>query len=645
METPFQNNSIFFVDVDKVLPNPFQPRLEFDNAQLESLSESIRMYGVLQPLVVTRKEVFTEEGGMTAQYELIAGERRLRASKLAGMKEVPVVIRSAEQTDQEKLELAIIENLQREDLNPVDRAKAFRLLADDFKLKHAEIGKRVGKSREYVSNSLRLLALPEEMLAALTVKKISEGHARSLLMVGDRPEEQMTLFKEIMLKGLTVRHAEKIARRVAYDKVRKKSRVIDPHVVEVEEEMSEALGTRVHIERKAVGGKIQIDFFSEDDLSKILEVLKQHEGDIVQDEKDPQANMNSFIEQSGGLAAATGMVFEKEQEEAEAQETTVEKEVEDSSFSISEIVSSEKIPEVSASETVLSEEKPLVEPGVKNQESDPVSDSEKEEKETIKPFSYSEVMARPDEPEPDVVAQAVEEEKTGKEEVENRESEEENQGLDSQSQDKAPVPQQEEFSTPLDQGVILPEVPQHESLTTLRDSESQNFNQQTEVEDVIDQDLSQNNQQGGDALKDKPVEKAYQEERQELAEEGIEILGDETPVVDLNAPVQEDSSQTAYSEKPVDYSDQGAPQEYTIKQEEILENKVNPENIQVQSVVQDAQQPLPSGESVQSAAESHPGDLYTNLSSQTPQDQTDPSGEVATPHYGNQSEDEHLYKV
>ncbi len=171
MQTPFQNNSIFFVDVNKIQPNPFQPRLEFDNAQLESLSESIRMYGILQPLVVTRKEVFTEEGGMTAQYELIAGERRLRASKLAGLKEVPVVIRSAEQTDQEKLELAIIENLQREDLNPVDRAKAFRLLADDFKLKHAEIGKRVGKSREYVSNSLRLLALPEEILAALTVKK------------------------------------------------------------------------------------------------------------------------------------------------------------------------------------------------------------------------------------------------------------------------------------------------------------------------------------------------------------------------------------------------------------------------------------------------------------------------------------------
>ncbi len=327
METPFQNNSIFFVDVHKIKPNPFQPRIEFDDEQLESLSESIRMYGVLQPLVVTRKEVFTEEGGMAVEYELIAGERRLRASKLAGMKEVPVVIRSQEQTDQEKLELAIIENLQREDLNPVDRAKAFRLLADKFNLKHAEIGKRVGKSREYVSNSLRLLALPEDMLAALTVRKISEGHARSLLTLGDRPEEQQTLFKEIMLKGLTVRQAEKIARRVAYDKVRKKGRVIDPHTVEVEEEISEVLGTRVHIERKAVGGKIEIDFFSEDDLSKILEVLKHHESELGGDTKDPQAKMNAFIEQSGGLSAATGMVFEKKKEIADAQETSVKEEL------------------------------------------------------------------------------------------------------------------------------------------------------------------------------------------------------------------------------------------------------------------------------------------------------------------------------
>lgn len=324
MKSNFQDNSIYFVEVGKIQPNPFQPRREFDPAQLDSLSDSIRMYGVLQPLVVTRKEVFSEDGGMSTEYELIAGERRLRASRLAGLREVPVIIRSDEQSDREKLEVAIIENLQREDLNPVDRAIAFRQLVDEFKLKHAEVAKKVGKSREYVSNSMRILALPEEMLQAITDKKISEGHARTLLMLSDRPEEQMVLFKEIVLKKLTVRAAEKIARRVAYDKVRKKERTIDPHTVEVEEEISESLGTRVHIERKAVGGKIEIDFFSEEDLAHILRILKDKE--IEGGPKSVDEKMNNFVEQSGGLAAATNLIFEKEKEQ-DPEPTTVSDEV------------------------------------------------------------------------------------------------------------------------------------------------------------------------------------------------------------------------------------------------------------------------------------------------------------------------------
>lgn len=324
MQSNFKDNSIYFVETDKITPNPFQPRREFDKAQLDSLSDSIRMYGVLQPLVVTRKEVFSDDGGMSTEYELIAGERRLRASKLAGLREVPVIIRSDEQSDREKLEVAIIENLQREDLNPVDRAIAFRQLVDEFKLKHAEVAKKVGKSREYVSNSMRILALPEEMLQAITDKKMTEGHARTLLMLSDRPEEQQVLFKEILLKKLTVRAAEKIARRVAYDKVRKKERAIDPHTVEVEEEISETLGTRVHIERKAVGGKIEIDFFSEEDLEHILKVLKEKELDDAPKEVDEK--MNNFVQQSGGLAAATNLVFEKEKEN-DPEPTTVKKEV------------------------------------------------------------------------------------------------------------------------------------------------------------------------------------------------------------------------------------------------------------------------------------------------------------------------------
>lgn len=271
----FHNNAVYFIGVDKVFPNPFQPRKDFDEERLKELSDSIRMYGVLQPLVVTRKEVTKEDGGLATEYELIAGERRLRASKLAGLREVPALIRSTEDDDRVKLELAIIENLQREDLNPVDRARAFAQLANTFNFKHAEIGKKVGRSREYVSNTIRLLLLPEDMLNALSARKISEGHTRPLLMLCDRPEEQKTLFREIILKKMTVREAEKISRKIAYDKVRKKGRMFDPQIIEMEQQAEEMLGTRVHIEPgDKDGGRIRIDYFSDDDLRKILAFIR-----------------------------------------------------------------------------------------------------------------------------------------------------------------------------------------------------------------------------------------------------------------------------------------------------------------------------------------------------------------------------------
>ncbi|MFA6446140.1 MAG: ParB/RepB/Spo0J family partition protein, partial [Candidatus Paceibacterota bacterium] len=143
----FLNNAIFWVEVEKIRPNPFQPRKEFDEARLRDLADSIRMYGVLQPLVVTRKEFQKEDGGLGVEYELISGERRLRASKLAGIPQVPVLIRSSEESDRVKLELAIIENLQREDLNSVDRAHSFERLVKEFNLTHADIGRKMGKSR------------------------------------------------------------------------------------------------------------------------------------------------------------------------------------------------------------------------------------------------------------------------------------------------------------------------------------------------------------------------------------------------------------------------------------------------------------------------------------------------------------------
>lgn len=264
-------DSIFWVEVDRIHPNPFQPRKTFDEAALSSLAESIRQYGVLQPLTVTRKERVVPEKGIVVEYELIAGERRLRASKIAGIREVPVVIRSGEDDDRIKLELAIIENLQREDLNPMDRALAFNRLATEFGLKHVDIGKRMGKSREYVSNTLRILALPQEMQDALRNGDISEGHTRPLLMLADRTEEQKTLFHEIVLKKLTVRDSEQLARRVAVDRVRKTD--LTPELLLLERELTDALGTRVRIEKKEQGGKLLIDFFSADDLAQIRRLI------------------------------------------------------------------------------------------------------------------------------------------------------------------------------------------------------------------------------------------------------------------------------------------------------------------------------------------------------------------------------------
>lgn len=271
------SNSIFFIDVDKIDPNPYQPRKEFEDAPLRDLSDSIRQYGVLQPLTVSRVEFEREDGmGMETRYELIAGERRLRASKLAGVKQVPVIIREGDDSKM-KLELAIIENLQREDLNPVDRARAFMRLIDEFKFTHAEVGRKMGKSREYVSNSLRILQMSQEILDALQAGQINEGHTRPLMMLSTRLEEQNTLFKEIVYKKLSVREAERIARRIAVDRVRKRELLPDANVMSIEDELEEHLGTRVHIQRKADGGKITIDFFSDADLEEILQLLKSKE--------------------------------------------------------------------------------------------------------------------------------------------------------------------------------------------------------------------------------------------------------------------------------------------------------------------------------------------------------------------------------
>lgn len=268
---PTRYDSIYWVAVDKIKPNPFQPRKEFNEDALKSLAESIRQYGLLQPLTVTRKDVERPDGGLESEYELIAGERRLRAAKLIGLKELPVVIREGE-SDLTKLELAIIENLQREDLNAIDRAKAIKQLIDEFGISQSEAAAKIGKSREYVSNSLRLLTLPEDMQNAIIGKEITEGHARALLALNDRPQERETLFKEIILKRLPVRQAERIARSIAQERVRKYHRK-PPEMVEIEKSLTEQLGTRVIIETNAEGGRLLIDFFSSEDLTHLVDAL------------------------------------------------------------------------------------------------------------------------------------------------------------------------------------------------------------------------------------------------------------------------------------------------------------------------------------------------------------------------------------
>ncbi|OHA93141.1 MAG: hypothetical protein A3E02_02640 [Candidatus Zambryskibacteria bacterium RIFCSPHIGHO2_12_FULL_38_34] len=273
----FYQDSIFWVDVNKIKPNPFQPRHEFDEDSMRALADSIKQYGVLQALVVTRKEIIKDDG-LGVEYELIAGERRLRASKIAGLSQVPVIIRVGEGDDNKddlmKLELAIIENVQREDLNPVERARAFKKLTEQFGFKHHQIAQKIGKSRVYVSNTMRILDLPEEILIAVSEGKINEGHTRPLLMLIDRPEEQRVLFQDIILRKMNVRDAELAARKIAIERVRKFNASVDPEICALEEKFTESLGTRVKIEKKENGSKLIIEFFSNNDLEDILNMLK-----------------------------------------------------------------------------------------------------------------------------------------------------------------------------------------------------------------------------------------------------------------------------------------------------------------------------------------------------------------------------------
>jgi len=263
--TLFFSDSIFWIETGKINPNPFQPRKEFDEARLKDLAESIRQYGVLQPIVVTRKEVQKEDGGIVVEYELISGERRLRAAKIAGLNEVPVLLRSAK--DLEKLELSLIENIQRQDLNPIEKAESYKKLTEEFGLTHDEAAKRLGISRAQFSNFLRLLNLPDNVQKGLAENKISLGQAKVLLEVKDDNKREQ-IYRQAAATGMTVEDTKKQVDKVkvhAYIREIKK----DPQIRDWEIKMQEKLNTKVSIRRRGSwGGIIEIEYYSEEEIGE-----------------------------------------------------------------------------------------------------------------------------------------------------------------------------------------------------------------------------------------------------------------------------------------------------------------------------------------------------------------------------------------
>lgn len=259
------------VDIDLIVPNPEQPRAHFEPEALQELADSIRAHGVLQPIVVT--QVRSDMGVST--YQLIAGERRLQAARLAGITRMPVIVREA--AGASLLELALVENLQRQDLNALEEAAAFRRLADEFGMTQEQIAARVGRSRARVANTMRLLTLEEDIRTSLTSGQITEGHARALLGIDDS-SMRLDAWRRIVADSLTVRQAEEIARLLKETGARRdgaaavaKVREQDPHVRDLESTLRSALGARVQLTKGRQGGRIVIRFHSDEELEGIIE--------------------------------------------------------------------------------------------------------------------------------------------------------------------------------------------------------------------------------------------------------------------------------------------------------------------------------------------------------------------------------------
>jgi ParB family chromosome partitioning protein len=259
------------VDTDLLRPNKFQPRTQMDDARIEELSRSIRSNGIIQPIVVRRVPAASGAPGDIQGYEIIAGERRWRAAQRLGMMKVPVVVRDI--PENRLLAVALIENIQREDLNPIEEAVAYRRLADEYQLTQEQIADAVGKDRSSIANYVRLLRLPQEVRANVASNAISMGHARALLALPDEAA-QLRVARDIVAKQLSVRDVETLVRKTEEGKTApKEAAKADVHTRIAEDKLRLALGTRVRINRRGKGGRIEIDFVNEDELQRLYELL------------------------------------------------------------------------------------------------------------------------------------------------------------------------------------------------------------------------------------------------------------------------------------------------------------------------------------------------------------------------------------
>lgn len=261
-----ESKAFLYCGIEEIIPNRSQPRKHFDESKLQELAESIKEKGILEPLIVRK----TDQG-----YELIVGERRWRAAQKAGLKEVPVVVKEAE--GKEALEISLIENLQREDLNPIEAAEAFKHLIEEFKISQEDLSKRIGKDRTTIANTLRLLKLPIEIRNQLLQNRITSGHARAILSLESK-EKQKELCALIIKKGLSVREAEALAKRWSEKPKKlitavKKKGDLESQLNSLQDSLRKYLGTKVQINRKGKRGKIEIEYYSHQDLERIVEAI------------------------------------------------------------------------------------------------------------------------------------------------------------------------------------------------------------------------------------------------------------------------------------------------------------------------------------------------------------------------------------